>query len=456
MKQTENYGFEKPDIKEFFKLETWKNNMDKIDEAIKERETAQEVTDEEIKKIKNVQFTQADERKNIESKETLPVLFGKIAKWLADLKKVAFTGSYNDLENKPNIPAAVAVKGNAEKNYRTGNVNLTPNDIGALPIGGGTLTGQLQVGEKVKLYTSSEGGNIQIISPDDIGLRWELDAFKGDLRFICFNNDDTVKKICQLTKDGTLIANNATQSAAGLMSPKDKEKLDNLSIVNNNTTTEAGCALDARQANPNVDGSLAKQISTLNSGLANKSYIKIIKGDWSGLMGTLTPLFDTSDKVINLIARNELNDTYPAVRVGRADADHDGNDIPTTYLKKSDAKTMFNTGYRQVSSNEFDKYFSDTWSYAGADGLSIDSGTWLVNYYCWVSESSAVDVISLKSTVDQAIGITAPNNGNGGTWLTMHEIISGKAITNLKFLIKVPKAVTFGQISTKITAIKLC
>lgn len=161
------------------------------------------------------------------------------------------------------------IKGNAETEYRTWKVNLTSENIGALPISGGKLTGQLQVGEKVKLYTSSEGGNIQIISPDDIGLRWELDAFKGDLRFICFNNDDTVKKICQLTKDGTLIANNATQSAAGLMSPKDKEKLDNLSIVNNNTTTEAGYALDARQANPNVNGSLAKQISTLNSSLAN-------------------------------------------------------------------------------------------------------------------------------------------------------------------------------------------
>lgn len=161
------------------------------------------------------------------------------------------------------------IKGNVETEYRTGKVNLTSENIGALPISGGKLTGQLQVGEKVKLYTSSEGGNIQIISPDDIGLRWELDAFKGDLRFICFNNDGTVKKICQLTKDGTLIANNATQSAAGLMSPKDKEKLDNLSIVNNNTTTEAGYALDARQANPNVNGSLAKQISTLNSSLAN-------------------------------------------------------------------------------------------------------------------------------------------------------------------------------------------
>lgn len=232
--------------------------------------------------------------------------------------------------------------------------------------------------------------------------------------------------------------------------------LKKTAVANNNTTTEAGYALDARQANPNVDGSLAKQISMLNSGLKNKHYIRIEKSDWSGTLGDFIPLQDSTEKVINLIAHNELDDTYPAVRVGRADADHDGNDIPTTYLKKSDAKTMFNTGYRQVSSNEFNKYFSDTWSYAGADGLSIDSGTWLVNYYCWVSESSAVDVISLKSTVDQAIGITAPNNGNGGTWLTMHEIISGKAVNNLKFLIKVPKAVTFGQISTKITAIKLC
>lgn len=172
------------------------------------------------------------------------------------------------------------IKGNAETEYRTGKVNLTPENIGALPISGGKLTGQLQVGEKVKLYTSSEGGNIQIISPDDIGLRWKLDAFKGDLRFICFNNDGTVKKICQLTKDGTLIANNATQSAAGLMSPKDKEKLDNLSIVNNNTTTEAGYALDARQANPNVNGSLAKQISTLNSSLVK--YLPLSGGTMTG------------------------------------------------------------------------------------------------------------------------------------------------------------------------------
>lgn len=42
------------------------------------------------------------------------------------------------------------------------------------------------------------------------------------------------------------------------------------SIVNNQTTTKAGFALDARQANPNLDGTLAKQISDLNGSLNSK------------------------------------------------------------------------------------------------------------------------------------------------------------------------------------------
>ncbi len=169
--------------------------------------------------------------------DTIHITLDERTKWndASDKKhshnnKSVLDGITSELVQKwSNGSSLTGVKGAKEKSYRQGNVNLTPADIGALPISGGTLTGQLQVGEKVKIYTSSEGGNIQIISPDDIGLRWELDAFKGDLRFICFNNDGTVKKICQLTKDGALIANNATQSAAGLMSPKDKEKLDNLS-----------------------------------------------------------------------------------------------------------------------------------------------------------------------------------------------------------------------------------
>lgn len=42
------------------------------------------------------------------------------------------------------------------------------------------------------------------------------------------------------------------------------------SIVNNQVTTETGFALDARQANPNIDGSLAKKISDLNGSIDTK------------------------------------------------------------------------------------------------------------------------------------------------------------------------------------------
>jgi hypothetical protein len=50
-------------------------------------------------------FTQSS-RTNLTTGEKLSVMFGKIAKWFSDLKTVAFSGSYNDLSNKPTIPAA--------------------------------------------------------------------------------------------------------------------------------------------------------------------------------------------------------------------------------------------------------------------------------------------------------------------------------------------------------------
>lgn len=52
-----------------------------------------------------VTFSAADERTNIATGEKLSALFGKIAKWLSDLKTVAFTGSYSDLTDKPTIPS---------------------------------------------------------------------------------------------------------------------------------------------------------------------------------------------------------------------------------------------------------------------------------------------------------------------------------------------------------------
>ena len=51
-------------------------------------------------------FTQASTRANIESGEKLKALFGKIKKWFADMKTVAFTGAYSDLNGNPtSLPA---------------------------------------------------------------------------------------------------------------------------------------------------------------------------------------------------------------------------------------------------------------------------------------------------------------------------------------------------------------
>ena len=49
-------------------------------------------------------FTEASTRANIASGDTLSTMLGKIKKWFSDLKTVAFSGSYNDLSDKPTIP----------------------------------------------------------------------------------------------------------------------------------------------------------------------------------------------------------------------------------------------------------------------------------------------------------------------------------------------------------------
>jgi hypothetical protein len=70
--------------------------------------------------------------------------------------------------------------------------------------------------------------------------------------------------------DGTTITLDEAKNVIKLADTlKDKigSALQPESIVNNQITTETGYALDARQANPNIDGTLAKQLSDLNGSL---------------------------------------------------------------------------------------------------------------------------------------------------------------------------------------------
>ena len=70
-----------------------------------------------------------------------------------------------------------------------------------------------------------------------------------------------------------LDARQANPNIDGSLAKQIGSALQPESIVNNQTTTVAGFALDARQANPNIDGSLAKQISDLKNGSLNSKKI---------------------------------------------------------------------------------------------------------------------------------------------------------------------------------------
>lgn len=179
------------------------------------------------------------------------------------------------------------IKGAKETSYRRGNVNLTPVDIGAVATGGDTAN-------NVVSFTSSDVA-------DGSASAWT-----------------TVSKLSSGEKHSSIFAK-VSQMFKNVRYLYKMLGTTDISKIGNGTCTGA--------------------ISSLNSGLANKYFIKIMKSDWSGIMGSLMPMFNiNNDNMIDLIAHNEQNDTYPGVRVARASADYDGNNIPDTYLKKSDAK----------------------------------------------------------------------------------------------------------------------
>lgn len=75
-----------------------------------------------------VNFTQSTTRTNISNGENHSTLFGKIAKFFADMKTVAFTGSYNDLSDTPSIPSKTSELSN-DSNYLTTSGDTKDNKV---------------------------------------------------------------------------------------------------------------------------------------------------------------------------------------------------------------------------------------------------------------------------------------------------------------------------------------
>lgn len=106
------------------------------------------------------------------------------------------------------------------------------------------------------------GGVGAIAKPEEAGI------VKPDGKSMSVDESGTLS----INLDGTTITLDEAKNVIKLADTlKDKigSALQPESIVNNQITTEEGFALDARQANPNLDGTLAKQLSDLNGSLKN-------------------------------------------------------------------------------------------------------------------------------------------------------------------------------------------
>lgn len=96
MTKTKYYDLQMDDPQDDYDVDVVNANLKRIDEQMKTRENATDA-------LQEPEFTVADKRENIASKEKMPKILGKIAKFFTDLKTVAFSGKYSDLDGKPAI-----------------------------------------------------------------------------------------------------------------------------------------------------------------------------------------------------------------------------------------------------------------------------------------------------------------------------------------------------------------
>lgn len=147
--------------------------------------------------------------------------------------------------------------------------------------------------------------------------------------------------------DGTTITLDEAKNVIKLADTlKDKigSALQPESIVNNQITTVEGFALDARQANPNLDGTLAKQLSDLNGSLNN-----IKRGGW--LEHGKATSFNIYDNTSYFLFLNSAGNVYASILSTVYDFhntiiknDFNDNDIEISYDHNTKAVIVKNNG----------------------------------------------------------------------------------------------------------------
>ena len=245
------------------------DNKNKVSEKLDKTGDASNVT---------TGFTTATTRSNLTTKEKLSISLGKIAKWFSDLKTVAFSGSYNDLSNKPtSLPASDVsawAKANTKPTYTKAEVGL------------GNVDNTADANKSVKYATSAGNAtkvnNYTVNANVPSGAKFTDTTYgvatttktgivKPDGKTITADKDGTLHGADTIQVDGiTITRDDATKVIALAKTLQDKigtigNKVDKNYVVNNLTTTQQGFVLDGRQGK-----ALQDQITSLNGSLNNR------------------------------------------------------------------------------------------------------------------------------------------------------------------------------------------
>lgn len=376
-------------------------------------------------------FTQAAERVNIVSGEKISVILGKIMKWFADLKTVAFSGSYNDLSNQPTIPTKISQLTNDSGFKTTDTIYTHPSTSGNKHIPSGGSSGQI--------------------------LRWSEDGTA-----VWGNDNNTTYS-------------EATQSAQGLMSANDKKKLDgietganayslplatssvrggakigytqngknypvqlsneqmyvNVPWTDTNTQTITGVKGNAesgyRTGNVNLTPENIGALSTAGGTITGNLRLKIPDENYGNKLnfgdGDYVYLYEYDDDeleikatTLKLTAENIIVNTpisadiegnaATASSATKATQDGDGNVISDTYVKNNSITNLFVKEIKTFAKNAVSANGSRMFSaYFGKDGYDI--------LFCQIENSSWTGVIMQSLTW-----------GNNLVYLTMYNPMS--------------------------------
>lgn len=249
-----------------------------------------------------VSFTMAGTRVNISTGEKLSVAFGKIARWLADLKTVAFTGKYSDLDGRPaSLPAnggnADTVDGKHASDFLPTSAKGAASGVASLDENGRIPAAQLPsyVDDVLEYATVSafpaqgEAGKIYVATQTNLTYRWSGTGYVeispslalGGTSSTAFPGDRGVTletKVSNILDGGLKVASSSSADTA--LEANHATTADTATQATNadyaNSATNASYAVHAQEADKATSDSDGNNISS--------TYLKLSGGIMTGTL----------------------------------------------------------------------------------------------------------------------------------------------------------------------------